>query len=131
MTLDNMDIVQDDLRIILARKKDSFLFALQVRLFLVFFLATKGKICQDELVVSFSCEAVTAWDLKVFATTIWLILNLILLSSQQSWQICNSPRQVIWYFRNSDKSISWVKAVKLSSIFISKSIKAKSSESFN
>ena len=88
-----------------------------MRLFLVFFLATKGKICQDELVVSFLCEAVTAWDLKVFATTIWLILNLILLSSQQSWQICNSPRQVIWYFRNSDKSISWVKAVKLSSIF--------------
>ena len=70
MTLDNMDIVQDDLRIILARKKDSFLFALQVRLFLVFFLATKGKICQDELVVSFSCEVIETRALKTETTTI-------------------------------------------------------------
>ena len=131
MTLDNMDIVQDDLRIILARKKTPFYSHYKCVFFLVFFLAAKGKICQDELVVSFSCEAVTAWDLKVFATTIWLILDSILLSSQQSWQICNSPRQKIIYFRNSNKLISWVKAVKLSSIFISKSIEAKSSESFN
>ena len=70
MTLDNMDIVQDDLRIILARKKDSFLFALQVRLFLVFFLVARGEICQDELVVSFSCEVIETRALKTETTTI-------------------------------------------------------------